>query len=288
MILFYGNTVVLIPKLLSKKRVFYYLVSIAILITLISFVSGYLQVFLNPEYSKKPELYSIAFNTAIIVSILTWFISSAFKVTTEWLRNQQQMRIIENEKLITELNFLKSQVNPHFLFNALNNIYALEVRKSSYTGEAILKLSELIRYMLYETSPEQVPLESEVAYLKNYIDLQKLSMTEQIQVVFETKGDFNGRKIEPMLLIALVENVFKHGISYKGPCCLKITITLEKHSLILHTENPLFENKANNHSTGIGLSNLKKRLELLYLDRHSLKVENKDGIFVTDLNIQVR
>lgn len=283
---FYSNTFILIPKILGSKKIIYYLTLVTLSIILISFASGYLQFFFNPDYIKKPESFRRAINTGIISSIMAWVISSGMKVTSEWFRNQQLMKSVENEKLIAELNFLKSQVNPHFLFNALNNIYALENKKSPDTGFAILKLSELVRYMLYETSHDYVSLEKEIDYLVNYIELQKLSLNKEVKVDFKAEGDLLNKKIEPMLLIPLVENVFKHGISYKSFAPVFILLKVSGNKLELITQNALLENKQNEKSSyGIGLVNLKKRLSLLYPGNHEFKILKENEKFIVHLSI---
>jgi len=283
---FYSNTLIFIPKLLGRKKIFLYLIFILISIIIISFSAGYLQVIFNPGYEKNPGLFSRAFNTGIITAALTWFISSGIKVTSEWFKNQQLMKSIENEKLNAELNFLKSQVNPHFLFNALNNIYSLENKKSPDTGSAILKLSELVRYMLYETSHEFVSLEREIDYLINYIELQKLGISKELKVNFTAEGDLQNKKIEPMLLIPLVENVFKHGISYKNPSPLFISLKVSGNNLELTTKNILVHKKQSaGLNEGIGLVNLRKRLSLLYPGKNEFKTLQENEKYIAHLSI---
>jgi len=289
MAFFYSNTHILIPKILGRKKVILYLLIIVSIIIVIGFLAGYIQVFLNPEYAKKPAMYDRAFNTGIICSILTLVISSSIKVTTEWFRNQQLMKSAENEKLNAELNFLKSQVNPHFVFNALNNIYSLENKKSPDTGPAILKLSDLIRYMLYETRAEFVPLEREFDYLENYIELQKLGLSKEVDIKFKIEGDYADKKIRPMLLIPLVENIFKHGISYLHNTNLVILVKISGDRLEIITKNPVNENGSGiNKNEGIGLTNLKKRLHLLYRDKHELNITNENGTFTAHLKLSLK
>lgn len=283
---FYSNTLILIPKVLGKKKIVLYLLTVLSIIVIISFAVGYIQVFLNPDYEIKPQIFNRAFNTGIITAILTWVISSLIKVTTEWFRNQQMMRSAENEKLNAELNFLKSQVNPHFLFNALNNIYSLENKKSPDTGPAILKLSELIRYMLYETGSEYVQLEREIDYLKNYVELQKLGLSKDVTIDFILEGDFSNKKIKPMLLIPLIENVFKHGISYLNNLPVKISVKVSDAQIEVTTENPIIEaGSGSKQNAGIGLINLRKRLSLLYPDKHEFNISSDNEKFITCLKI---
>jgi sensor histidine kinase YesM len=284
---FYFNTFVLIPKVLAEKKIVLYFLSIVVCIGVISVASGYIQALLNPEYLKKPALFRIGVNTAIISGLLTWFISSSIKVTSEWFKDQQLIQEERNQKLNAELNFLKSQVNPHFLFNALNNIYALQNKNSPQTGVAILKLSDLIRYVLYETSPEYVSLEKEIECIKNYIELQRLGLDTSVSIEFKIEGSLQEKQIHPLLLIPLVENTFKHGISYIGNSVIRIHITIHDGSVELVTENPITgTNKLK--SEGIGLDNLRKRLALLYRNSHSLEITNDGKTFITRLKLNLK
>jgi two-component system, LytTR family, sensor kinase len=286
---FYLNTGLLIPKVLGRKKVLLYLGIILFAITIISSGAGYIQVLLNKDPLRREEIYARGVNTGIFAGTLTWIISSGIKLTGEWFRNQQQMRIIENEKLNAELNFLKSQVNPHFLFNALNNIYALQNKNSSDTGPAILKLSQLARYMLYETSSEFVALDKEISYLKNYIELQKLGLSEQLIVKFSVDGDPSIKKIKPMLLIPLVENVFKHGLSYVSRSDLSISLRVNSDSIELQTRNEISVKRIEaEKANGIGLINLRKRLELLYPGKHELTIKKEGTTFFTSLKLNLK
>jgi two-component system, LytTR family, sensor kinase len=279
---FYANSFLFIPRILGRKKVFLYLVVVLTCISIISVSSGYIQKFLNPDFNLKPQLFSRAINTAIIASLLAWFISSAMRLTSEWFRNQQLIKEVENEKLNTELNFLKSQVNPHFLFNALNNIYSLETKKSPETGTAILKLSELIRYMLYESSSEFVNLSKEIEYLQNYIELQKLGISESIKIDFKVVGEATHKKIRPMLFIPVIENVFKHGISYQQPSKLEILLEISEDRVELKTSNTYLIGNSPGKE-GIGLPNLKKRLELLYNGKYKFEHFKSNGTYYTRL-----
>ncbi|HEY6160614.1 MAG TPA: histidine kinase [Bacteroidia bacterium] len=285
---FYFNTCVLVPKFLGEKKWLLYFLSVALLVTIISMAAGYLEEVLNQDIVKMPQLFNASVNTGLITSFLAWVVSSVMKITEEWMRSQEQRRSIEHEKLQSELSFLRTQVNPHFLFNALNNIYSLQNRHSPLTGEAILKLSGLVRYMLYEASADTVPLEKEVEYLGNYVELQKFGLDE-IAVTFEVKGELGGRKIEPMLLVPLVENAFKHGISYVKRTPVIIRLTVMNDELDLYVENRVpEENSPRDKTNGIGLKNLSKRLDLLYRETHILKVGPVGDKYIAELKLKLK
>lgn len=285
---FYSNSYFLIPKLLQAKKIALYSLSVIVFVAFTAYANGLIQFLLNPAIEKKPELYNTAWNSGLMAAIVSWIISSGLKITGEWLRSEERRKNSENEKLRSELSFLKTQVNPHFLFNALNNIYALENKKSPHTGEAILKLSELVRYMLYETSSEKVPLENELEYIRSYIDLQKLGIQKEIRISFNIIGKSEGKCIAPMLLIPLVENAFKHGIHYKENAPIDILLSINNDELFLKVEN-YFEKKKHiiDETKGIGHTNLRKRLELLYPGKHELNIKTDNQKFIAILKLNL-
>lgn len=286
---FYANLHIFIPRLLGKKYFIFYFLTAGISIAAVGYGSGYIELFFNPNFSHKHDSISVARTTGIVISLVAWVISSGLKITSEWFRSERIKTKVEKEKLQSELLFLKNQVNPHFLFNALNNIYSLEQLKSPLTGEAILKLSELMRYTLYETAEAFVPLEKEVNYLRNYVELQKMGISDEIFISFEVKGDISGKEIEPMLLIPLVENAFKHGISYINKEPISIVLTVDHNSIFLAVENSLSQlQKKTDGTNGIGLVNLKKRLELLYPSRYDFMTEQKGNKFFAELKIKLK
>jgi sensor histidine kinase YesM len=194
-----------------------------------------------------------------------------------WLKTEQTRKETENEKLNTELSFLKSQVNPHFFFNTLNNIYSLAVVRSEKTAPAVMKLSAIMRYILTETQRDLVPLENEVEFTHNFIDLQKVRLTDKVDLQFSVNGPTDTLLVAPLLFIPFVENAFKYGVSTKEASSIRIEIRTEASKIffssvnyIVASENNLMEN------TGIGINNVKRRLELMYPGKHQL-VTQQDG-----------
>ncbi|HEX2395633.1 MAG TPA: histidine kinase, partial [Bacteroidales bacterium] len=197
---------------------------------------------------------------------------------------------MENQKLGAELSLLKSQINPHFFFNTLNSIYSLAIIKSDKTPEAVIKLSEIMRYIIYDTERKLVPLSKEVEYIANYIELQRLRLSKQITVVFKTELGKEESVIEPLLLLPFVENAFKHGVDNEKGGKIEILITQSGNTLQLHVENPLIEGLsiAQNGSSGIGMNNTLKRLKLLYHENFSLTSGPAGKIYVTDLILRLK
>ncbi len=224
------------------------------------------------------------------ISLFSVFFSTSFslRVFENWKKREKQLKESEREQLKSELSFLKVQINPHFLFNTLNSIYSLSVIKSDKTPDVVLKLADLMRYMIYTSSQKYVDLEAEIEYIKSYVDLQKLRLFDTVKILFDIKNSDDAHKIEPMLLIPFVENAFKYGISYTENCEIKISIQIKNNKLSLITENTVFNKKAEiENESGIGLTNVKRRLKLLYPDKHILKISEKDNQYKINLIINL-
>ncbi|GAA4272753.1 hypothetical protein GCM10022258_20470 [Aquimarina gracilis] len=205
-----------------------------------------------------------------------------------YYNSQQKALSLEKEKLAAELNQLRNQVHPHFLFNTLNNLYSLIIQKSSNAEAAVLKLSGLMRYMLYEANVPKVPLSKEIEYLKNYVDLEKLRFDDQMDISFNTETD-KEYMIPPFLLIPFVENAFKHGSHIQSNSWIVISILVKKKSLIMKVENSKLQNQKQdiNLEGGIGFTNVKKRLELLYKNNYLLKTEDTGLSYESTLKLNL-
>ena len=223
---------------------------------------------------------------AVSLVIFAFLFSTSIKITQEWYRNEKQKQEIMNQQLVSELSFLKSQVNPHFLFNTLNGIYSLANKKSDKTPGAIVTLSELMRHMLYESEKEFVDLDKEIEYLSNYIDLQKLRLSDDALVSFSIKGSMIGKMIKPMILIPFIENAFKHGVAADGTD-IQIDINIGEADLSLNVKNSLSKSNTKDSTPGIGLTNIKKRLDLHYPDCYNLKIAQKDDRYVVELFLKL-
>lgn len=240
-------------------------------------VSSFVDYMLFPEIMRK----------TVFAALLMLFMSGFIKIAQEWFKSEQQREALKVEKLNAELKFLKSQINPHFLFNCLNTIYSLAHKHSAQTENAIVKLSTIMRYMIYESNEDKVQLQQELQYLEDYIDIQRLRMPEDIVVDYAVQGNPAGLKIEPMLLVPFVENAFKHGISYAEPSFIAIAVAIEKSQVRLVVENSLFRQRVAEKG-GIGLQNVRKRLDLLYTEDHELEITEAENQFIVDLKIVLK
>jgi sensor histidine kinase YesM len=209
------------------------------------------------------------------------------------LKEQKRVTDLEKSQLETELLFLKSQISPHFLFNTLNNIYSLSVEKSNKTPRIVLKLSELMRYMLYETKNKKQSLENEILCIENYLDLEKIRNDDRLQINLAISGDIHDKEIAPIILLTFIENAFKHGVNKNtGKVVIDINFTIKGDHLHFTVSNPMPEVTEHqdhfNTSGGIGIENVKKRLALVYNKKdYSLSFKNKKNIFVSKLVIKV-
>lgn len=243
----------------------------------------------EPKILKLPaHIFLMTLRKSFLSALLILLASGFIRIALELFKTERKRAELEKEKLNAELGFLKSQVNPHFLFNSLNSIYSLAHRNADATQMAILQLSQMMRYMIYESNTSQVPLEKEMEYLQNYIDLKKLRLTPNIHIEYTVKGNIMGLLIEPMLLIPFIENAFKHGISYAEKSDIKIEITIAgQQQLHLFVSNRIFK-KEIAEPGGIGLENVQKRLQLLYPGRHELKVTQENNYYITTLSVLLK
>ena len=203
-----------------------------------------------------------------------------------FIKNQNEKKILENANLNTEINFLRSQINPHFLFNTLNGIYSLAHNQSKQTETAILKLSDIMRYVLYESAIEKVELIKDIQYITNYIDLQRLRLSSKVTIHYKVKGNLSGYYVAPLLLMSFIENAFKYGVSYSNPSLIQIEITVFEETLTLFVENPIIE--TDSFAGGLGLKNVNRRLALLYPGKHSLNIVNNGRLHIVNLKLNLR
>ncbi len=286
--LFYLNFLYLIPRFLNKKKYRFYTLTLIGCIVVFALGKYGLTILFQSLISKYDDGHKTSFFSYFIGSALTsvffLFLSTALKFSIDWFLNERVQRDLENQRLTAELAFLKSQINPHFLFNSLNSIYSLAYQKSDTTPEAILKLSEIMRYMLYESNDNKVDLAKELQYLQNYIDLQKIRFGNKAFVDFKIMGDVGDQKIVPLLLIAFIENAFKHGVANDPSMPIRLLINLDGTHLHFYMEN---KKHTHNRDTegGIGLNNVKRRLDLLYAGKYKLDIQDKPDIYTCELSL---
>jgi len=299
MILVYLNIFVLMPRFVYKRKYFFYIFFLIASLLLMVFMKFNLTFYLVSEniWPEGPSvIHNFTFSYAIDMMIgelyVTTFVT-AIKITMDWLEEQKRVAALEKMQSDTELLFLRSQISPHFFFNTLNNIYSLSIEKSEKTPRIILKLSELMRYLLYETKTKRQSLEKEIICIQNYLDLERIRYGELLKINMNISGDILDKKIAPILLLSFVENAFKHGANKNiGNVTIDIDFKIVNNFLFFTISNPISEITKHklviNHSGGIGLNNVKKRLALGYdSDEYDLKIDNEDKLFTVKLKIKV-
>ena len=290
LILVYGHLKVLLPLFFDRKKYVQYGLGLLVLLiatSLFRFFVGWSMV--NTTAIGLGEQFKPSFFGSMMVSGgFIIMMSIPLQLIDNWFKKQALEKELKTHQLEAELRFLKAQVNPHFLFNALNNIYSLSFTESKKTPEMILKLSDMMSYMLYDCKSEQVLLSAEISYLKNYIALQQLKKDGEYNIEFDVKGDHTSVMITPMLFIPFFENAFKHGnLDDIEHGWLKSELVLEREHLIFNISNTVRKERQRSEKGGVGLENIRERLRLLFPARHVLNIENIQGIYSVHLQINL-
>ena len=290
----YFNNYYLITELLFKRKYIIYITAAILSILSIIFPLALLfHKFFSLDEESKKSIWSFTFFLFNFSSVLfSVAITSVIKLIKSWFVRDQAHKDLKKTTLESELRFLKSQINPHFLFNVLNSLYALTLKKSDLAPDIVLKLSNILRYVLYEgASQKRVPFYKEIEYLESYLELEKIRLGDRVKVDLDIKGDFSNKYIEPMLFINFVENSFKHGASSNTDnSWISIGLALKENEVTLSVKNSLGKSKIKKDKTyvgGIGLTNTKKRLDLLYPNSHDLEIGEKEGKFEVQLKIKL-
>jgi two-component system LytT family sensor kinase len=222
---------------------------------------------------------------SIILFIMIITLSVAMDLTRRWRATMERASRAEADKANAELSFLKAQINPHFLFNTLNNIYSMAVTRNEHTPGMIMKLSNIMRYVTDDVNEDFVSLQSEVDCITDYIDLQKLRLGKKVTLDFSVTGDLDNKKISPLVLMTFIENVFKYGTSNHEQSNLVIKLVVEEGRIDFLTQNPLFPVDRKIERTGIGIDNTQKRLDHLYPGKHKLDITREEGVFIVRLSL---
>ncbi|MCR9253398.1 MAG: histidine kinase [bacterium] len=294
-LIFYGYYYILIPKWFPNKTWKFFGISIALILFYppLKFGIDYLlnlqsipTLVMEYEEDELNVYYTLEFFRRFYTPFFLILFAFSVRFILDWFRNIRLKEKMERERLTSELAMLKNQVSPHFLFNVLNNIDTLVYPHSKEASEAIVKLSSIMRYMLYETNTNSVPLNKEIEYLKAYIELQKMRLKDPSKIKFEVNGVDNTIEIAPMLLVPFVENAFKHAAAINGPE-IDIKINTQEDSISFYIQNNVNDNNVEEKDAvgGIGLKNVKRRLELLYPTNHKLQIEDSGNEFTVDLTL---
>jgi sensor histidine kinase YesM len=281
--LFYFNAYFIVPRMIYQRRLWTYVLSLLVVFAVLFVVDSILFYFIMESHSFVLKNF-LSFNLFPILFVLAG--STAFRMVSDRIKEDRIRSEKETENLKTELSLLRSQVSPHFMFNIMNNMVALARKKSDLLEPSLIKLSSLLRYMLYETD-EKVALQKEIEYLQSYIDLQKQRFGNNVhfKTCMEQVDDYY--EIEPMLLIPFVENAIKHGTGIIENATVDVQLRAEKGLLSFSVRNKFSEasDEIKDKSSGIGLPNVQRRLDLLYRDKHSLLITKQDGWFIVSLQI---
>ncbi|WP_436514917.1 sensor histidine kinase [Ekhidna sp. To15] len=288
----------LMPRYLFKERYVEFITYLVLLILSFSALHWFNYVLVQEPIFWSEDDYTPALinfgkmlkNTTKVYPVLV--LAIVIKWFKYWYREQKSNQQLVEEKLKAELNFLKAQVHPHFLFNTLNNLYALTLKKSKDAPEVVLKLSDLLNYMLYECTADQVLIEKEIKLLNDYISLEQIRYGDRLNISFNILGNAGGMRVAPLMLLPFVENSFKHGVSEEmDEAWVSIDLELKEEKLTLKVENSKSKHEERddqfNYKQGIGLKNVQRRLELLYPEKHSLEMHDSVDSFLIVLTLEL-
>jgi len=291
-ILIYTNTYYLIPRFLTEKKFGVYALWLLGLVVMVTATKIVILYWILTDHPAAQNQLLLNQEWLFILNFIIVGASTIFKIIKDWNTHQREKKELEKQTMQSELNFLRSQVNPHFLFNTLNSLYALTLKKSNKAPETVLKLSEIMRYMLYECNEKYVCLEQEITYVKNYLDLEKLRHGEGVQIDFNIGEGVENQQIAPLILIPFVENAFKHGIKNQiRNGYVVIDLQIEGNNLTFEIKNskppPEPQKDTSVRSGGIGLVNVQRRLNLIYPDQYYLKIKNTKEFFKITLQLKL-
>lgn len=292
MLAVYTNLLIFIPRFIERNQYRRFVFSNVLLIVVISLFTIEIADHLLPEKEyRHPDTLRfiwISIHTTMFITV-----TSLIHFTKKWIQLKDlalNIKELEKDKLETELDSLKAQINPHFLFNTLNNIYSLSLVKSDEAPDVILRLSDLMRYIIYDCKDETVPLKDEIEFIKNYINLERLRLQEHINISFSSDIENENKKIAPLLFIPLIENAFKHSNRDNSKALINISIEekeLEGVKLIIENTKDREVAQKNNKYGGLGIENVKKRLELIYPAKHSLIIKDMEDFFIASMEVEI-
>jgi two-component system LytT family sensor kinase len=286
----------LMPQLLFRKKTVPFFITYIILILLFAFLQRLIDNYIILRYYltfwKIEPLFSapvFLYNVSKLQFVVT--IPVAFRLFYHLSEEKNKVQTILSEKLQAELSSLRNQFHPHFLFNVLNSLYSKILSKSDDSAEIVLKISDLLRFSIYDVNNKSISLQNEIDYLKNYIALQQLRFDNQLQLSFSVYGEIESHSIEPFLVLPFIENSYKYCLDENNQGWITIAITITDEWFVVKIENSLPENfiaRIEDGSNGIGIANVKRRLELLYPEKHILTIKNEDTSFFVSLKIKMR
>ena len=300
LVLVYVNYLILVPKLLLKKRLLLYIVVSILFILAFNFIiteyffpapfKRFLELSDTMPFTEKERMVPIQqlpYAMSFIFSLAFYLLGGILALVKDFYRKDQVNQEIKVQSKETELQFLRAQLNPHFLFNSLNSIYSLVRNKSQEAPEAVITLSELMRYMLYEAREEMVPISKEINYIKNFMELQRFRLQDSSGLHLKIVGEYQDKRIPPLLLIPFVENAFKYGTDFNGKTDVSIKMEIIEDDFFFEVKNKIGNHRKDKINSGIGLSNIENRLRLIYPENHMLRINKNDGIYSVQLELNL-
>ena len=293
--LVYFHLYFLVPQFLVRKRYILYILITAGCVIAYSYCNHYLLSNVPENWlpdSMRLFIERLKPSYDILEGVIVVLLTYALKYTLIAFVTQNELLKLQHEKLQLELNALKSQVNPHFLFNTLNNLYSLTLKNSAKSSEVVLKLSDIMRYVLYQSDEFKVPIQKELDFIQNYVELQRIRYNENYQIAFTINGNINGQIVAPLLLIDFIENAFKHGLDKRfNDGFVNIEIKIDQQELnfsILNSKGHADDGSMLQNKNGIGLVNIKRRLELMYPGNYELYINDKNEDFEVTLKLKLQ
>jgi two-component system LytT family sensor kinase len=287
--LVYFNLLILIPRFAQRQRIVTYMILLAVGLGIYVMFKNAHDVYLNGyvlnDNTRKSFFDNSYYNLSIAIFYLAFNI--ALYLSKSWYFQRELIRKMEIEKLSTELEYLKAQINPHFVFNSINTIYFQIDKHNALARESLSAFSDMLRYQLYECNGQEIVIEKELHYLRNYVELQRMRKDENYNIAFVEEGDIRGFTISPLLLIPFVENAFKHVSHHPDKNEIWIEIKKDQHHFHFTVFNTKESKAVHNGFAGIGLKNVQRRLQLLYRDRHELKIDDRGESFEVKLSLKV-
>jgi len=282
----------LLPRFLLKAKYFLFLALVMLLGGIMTIASRFMDTIVIPAITQEGDSLTIPYYTSVFSGVMNAIkiviAALAIKFAKHWWQKQKEKEQLEREKINTELQLLKAQIRPGFLFNSLNNIYAFSVAGSPRASELLLKLSGLLSYMLYECDQPLVPLEKEIEMMKDYMALEKIRLEESIEMEFSVTGDLNGKMIAPFLLLPFIENSLKHSSNLTADNWINMDVSMERNDFYMKLANGMIPETDGQHQVlSNSLTNVQKRLALLYPQKHELKISNEPEMLIMVLKIQI-
>lgn len=286
----YITNYLLIPYLLYKKKYLLFITAFIVMVFLCSIFKMYIEekLFGTPGFFDLNTRFKARVYDNIIPHFLLVSTGAAFKLLIDYAGTQKRLGDLSKEKAQTELQFLKSQINPHFLFNSLNSIYFLIDKQNTAARKTLLQFADLLRYQLYDCNTASIEIEKELAYLNDYVKLQEIRKNNNYEITLDGDENMTGFRITPLLLIPFVENAFKHISHHTGKKnFIHITLKKQNNSFQFNLVNSKDNHKSTEPQSGIGMANVKRRLELIYPGKHQLTIEDGEEVYAVQLNLDV-